>query len=143
MGCGLILQKSFLTIKDDEGVVLPFVPTKAQRRFLGMYWDAKREGVQFRAVVNKPRQIGSSTLMAMIYLTEACLIPNSEILIAANQKDGAADNIFQKYVDAIRLMPQNKSKNDRQIFAKGGLPGSGRIQLRNSKSIVHKIGEKD
>lgn len=134
--------ETFLTITDVDGNVIPFVPKAEQRRFLELYFEAKRNGEQFRAICLKARQIGFSTLLAMLFLVESCVQANSEVLIAAQLKDGPAQNIFDKYVDAIRNMPQNKKKPDRAIFAPGGSPGSGRIRLKNSKSLIRLIGER-
>ena len=138
----LEFAREFLRIKNADEDIVPFIPKKFQIRFLQMYWDSKKSEKNFQVCVNKSRQIGSSTLMSMIYTVEACLRPNIEILIGANLKDGAGENIWDKFVFAIRNMPNNVGKKDREIFAVGGQPGSGKMVLKNSKSKIHLIGEK-
>ena len=136
--------EKFMTITDVDGNEIPFIPKREQRRFLEMYWEAKSKGEQFRCVTLKPRQIGMSSLCVMIFLVEAICIPNSEVLVAANLKDGAAGNIFNKHLFALRNMPQYKGKRnaDRSIFAVGGSPASGRMRLKNSKGLIRLIGER-
>lgn len=134
--------EAFLTITDVDGNEIPFIPKSEQKRFLELYFEAKRNGEQFRAICLKARQIGFSTLLAMLFLVEACVQKNSEVLIAAQLKDGPAQNIFDKYIDALRNMPQNRNKSDRHIFATGGSPGGGRMRLKNSKSLIRLIGER-
>lgn len=149
-GLWLEWAREFLRINpDEEGedesidpTGIPFVPKRAQLRLLEMYWLAKREERQFRVVVNKPRQIGASSLIAMVGLTEACLRTNIEVLIGAQLKDGPAMNIWEKYLFALRNMPNNKDKHDRKIFAVGGSPQSGRMKLKNSESVIRLVGEK-
>ena len=132
----------FIGILDDEGNEVPFTLRTEQKRFMEMYWAAKREGRQFRCIVLKARQIGFSSLVCMVFVVETCILPNSEILIASNLKDGSGANLFSKHVFAHRNMPQNKDKQDRKIFGKGGLPGTGSIQLMGSKSKVRLVSER-
>ena len=132
----------FVRILDDEGNEVNFILREEQRRFMELYWAAKREGRQFRAICLKPRQIGFSSLVCVLFAIETCLNKNSETLIASNVKDGSGENLFEKHVFIHRNMPQNVGKQDNRIFAKGGLPGGGSIQMMNSKSKVKLVGER-
>lgn len=67
--------------EDDEGLVLPFKPNRAQRRLIKRLWH--------RNVILKARQLGFTTLICIMWLDHALFNPNSYCGIIAQNKDTA------------------------------------------------------
>ena len=81
--------------EDSEGLVVPFVPNRAQRRFIKRLWH--------RNVILKARQLGFTTLIAIVWLDHALFNPNSRCGIIAQDKD-AAQAIFR---DKVKFAYEN------------------------------------
>jgi hypothetical protein len=75
--------------EDDEGLVLPFKPNRAQRRLLSRLWH--------RNVILKARQLGFTTLICIIWLDHALFNPNSRCGIIAHDRE-AAEVVFRDKV---------------------------------------------
>lgn len=75
--------------KPDDDLVVPFIPNRAQRRFL------KR--LHYRNLILKARQRGFTTLIALAWLDHALWVPNSRCGIVAHDRD-AAEVIFRDKV---------------------------------------------
>jgi hypothetical protein len=75
--------------------VQPFVPNRAQRRWMERIWT--------RNLILKSRQLGFTTLIAMIWLDHALFNANQTCVMIAQNRE-AAENIFQ---DKILLAYQN------------------------------------
>lgn len=80
---------------DDEGQVVPFLPNRAQRRWLKRMWS--------RNVILKARQLGFTTLICLIWLDHALFVANQHCVIIA-QDLGAAAEIFR---DKIKVGYEN------------------------------------
>lgn len=74
----------WITVKGDEGeddLVIKFKPNRAQRRFLARLWH--------RNIILKARQLGFTTLIALLWLDHALFNPNQRCGIVAQDKDAA------------------------------------------------------
>ena len=82
----------WITVKGDEGeedLVIQFKPNKAQLRFLKRLWH--------RNIILKARQLGFTTLIAILWLDHALFNPNQRCGMVAQDKD-AAEVIFRDKV---------------------------------------------
>lgn len=70
---------------DEEGLVMPFKPNRAQRRFIKRMWH--------RNVIVKARQLGFTTLICILWLDHALFNPNSRCGIIAQDRE-TAEAIF-------------------------------------------------
>ena len=75
--------------KPDDDLVVPFIPNRAQRRFL--------KNLHHRNIILKARQRGFSTLIAIAWLDHALWVPNSRCGIIAHDRE-AAEVIFRDKV---------------------------------------------
>lgn len=75
--------------EDDDGLVLPFKPNRAQRRFIAR--------LHHRNIILKARQLGFTTLIAIAWLDHALFNPNSRCGIIAQDRD-TAEAIFRDKV---------------------------------------------
>jgi hypothetical protein len=83
---------------DAEGLVLPFKPNRAQRRFISR--------LHHRNIILKARQLGFTTLIAILWLDFALFNANARCGIIA-QDDGTAQQIFKDKVKfAYDNLPQ-------------------------------------
>lgn len=74
-----------IMVKGDEGepdLVMPFRPNRAQLRFMLRLWN--------RNIILKARQLGFTTLIAIIWLDHALFVPNSRCGIIAQDQEAAA-----------------------------------------------------
>lgn len=83
-----------IIVKDEndplaEGLVLPFKPNRAQRRFISR--------LHHRNIILKARQLGFTTLIAILWLDYALFNSNAHCGIIA-QDDGTAQQIFKDKV---------------------------------------------
>lgn len=81
-----------IMIKGDDGedaLVMPFTPNRAQRRFIVRLWH--------RNLILKARQLGFTTLIAILWLDHALFNANQRCGIIAQDKD-AAKVIFRDKV---------------------------------------------
>lgn len=74
---------------DDEGLVVQFRPNRAQRRFI--------ERLHHRNIILKARQLGFTTLIAIVWLDHALFNANSRCGIIAHDRE-AAEVIFRDKV---------------------------------------------
>jgi hypothetical protein len=102
---------------DAEGLVLPFKPNRAQRRFIKRLWN--------RNIILKARQLGFTTMVAILWLDFALFNPNVRCGIIA-QDDGSAQTIFRDKVkfpyenlpEAIKMACPLKNDNMHEmVFA--------------------------
>lgn len=82
---------------DEEGVVLPFKPNRAQRRFL------KR--LHYRNVILKARQLGFTTLIAILFLDHAMFNADQRCGIIAHKLTDAETIFRDKVLFAYKNMP--------------------------------------
>lgn len=92
-----------IMIKQDEGddadvTILPFIPNRAQRRFIARLWH--------RNLILKARQMGFTTLIAIMWLDHALFNADQRCGIIAQDRD-AAKNIFRDKVKfAYERLPE-------------------------------------
>lgn len=90
--------------KADDDLVLAFKPNRAQRRFI------KR--MHHRNLILKARQLGFTTLIAIMWLDHAQYNPNSRCAIIAQDKL-AAEMIFR---DKVKFAYENQPEFIREMF---------------------------
>ena len=126
----------FLRIYDKESNLIPFEPKASQRRFLELYFENRREWKKpFMIIVNKNRQVGTSTLASMIILTELLCRENVNAKLISEVKgetleDSSGGSILKKYREAIAHMPI-----DNPYLSGGGL-GSLGFALKTTGSTL-------
>ena len=89
------LYKIMVKSDDGSGTVIPFRPNRAQRRLLSRLWH--------RNVILKARQLGFTTLIAIMWLDHALFVPNQRCGIIAQDRE-AAEVIFR---DKVKLAYEN------------------------------------
>lgn len=75
--------------EEGEGFVMPFKPNRAQRRFIARLWN--------RNLILKARQLGFTTLIAIVWLDHALFNANQRCGIIAQDRE-AAEVIFRDKV---------------------------------------------
>ena len=93
--CSGQLYKIMVKSDDGSGTVIPFRPNRAQRRLLSRLWH--------RNVILKARQLGFTTLIAIMWLDHALFVPNQRCGIIAQDRE-AAEVIFR---DKVKLAYEN------------------------------------
>jgi len=96
-----------IMIKGDDGedaTVLPFRPNRAQRRFLRRLWH--------RNLILKARQLGFTTLVAILWLDHALFNANQRCGIIAQDRE-AAETIFR---DKVKFAYENLPAEIRERF---------------------------
>lgn len=96
-----------IMIKGDDGevqMVMPFKPNRAQRRFLKRLWH--------RNVILKARQLGFTTLIAILWLDHAIWNADQRCGIVAQDKE-AAEIIFR---DKVKFAYLNLPEEIRERF---------------------------
>lgn len=114
-------QLYMIMVKDEtlaDGLkVVPFRPNRAQKRFIKRLW--------FRNLILKARQLGFTTLIAILWLDHALFNANQRCGIVAHDRE-AAENIFRDKVkfayDNLPLelrkeMPLKKNSATELLFA--------------------------
>lgn len=89
--------EAFLYIKDKSDKIRPWVCNNTQHMLLNAYFDAKAENRPVREVVLKGRQQGCSTGVGAIGFMHMVTHLGANLLIAANEKQSSARNIFNMY----------------------------------------------
>lgn len=84
--------------EDDIGQLEPFLPNINQLRFL--------HRLHYRNVILKARQLGFTTLAALMALDRAMWTPNQRCGIIADEKDKAADILADKVMVAYENLPE-------------------------------------
>lgn len=87
-----------IMVKGDDGetdLVMPFLPNRAQRRFIARLWH--------RNLILKARQLGFTTLIAIMWLDHALFNANQRCGIIAQDRE-AAEAIFR---DKVKFAYEN------------------------------------
>lgn len=92
------------TIEEADSFVLPFKPNRAQRRFVRRLWH--------RNLILKARQLGFTTLIAILWLDHALFNANQRCGIVAQDRE-AAEAIFR---DKVRFAYENLPAEIRERF---------------------------
>lgn len=82
---------------DDEDLVVPFLPNRAQRRFIETMWH--------RNIILKARQLGFTTLIAIMWLDEALFNGNTRCGMIAQDRETAEAIFRDKVVFAYDNLP--------------------------------------
>lgn len=93
--CSGFLYKIMVKSDEGEGSVVPFRPNRAQRRFMSR--------LHHRNIILKARQLGFTTLIAILWLDHALFNDNQRCGIIAQDRE-AAEVIFR---DKVKLAYQN------------------------------------
>lgn len=96
-----------IMIKGDDGeddLVMPFKPNRAQRRFMTRLWH--------RNLILKARQLGFTTLVAVLWLDNALFNANQRCGIIAQDRD-AAEVIFR---DKVKFAYDNLPEEIRERY---------------------------
>lgn len=96
--CSGWLYKIMVKSPGQEGeTAIPFRPNRAQRRFIGRLWH--------RNIILKARQLGFTTLVAILWLDHALFTENQRCVIVAQDKDKAEDIFRDKVQFAYKNLP--------------------------------------
>lgn len=83
----------------DDGLVLPFKPNRAQRRFMARIWH--------RNIILKARQLGFTTLICILFLDHALFNSDQRCGIVAQDKDAAEAFFRDKVLLAYNNLPES------------------------------------
>lgn len=109
--------------EDDDGLVLPFKPNRAQRRFIARLWH--------RNVILKARQLGFTTLIAILWLDHALFNANSRCGIIAQDRE-TAESIFR---DKVKFAYDNLPEALREAMPLANCTKSEMLFAHNNSSI--------
>jgi hypothetical protein len=122
---------------DDEGELLPFKPNRAQRRLMSRLWH--------RNVILKARQLGFTTLIAIMWLDHALFNKNQRCGIIAQDRE-AAEVIFRDKVklayenlpeELQRAMPLARKSATEILFAHNN--SSVRVATSMRSGTIHRL----
>ena len=122
---------------EDEGLVLQFTPNRAQRRFI--------ERLHHRNIILKARQLGFTTLIAIVWLDHALFNANSRCGIIAHDRE-AAKVIFRDKVkfaydnlpaELRAAMPLKADNADELLFAHNN--SSVRVATSMRSGTIHRL----
>lgn len=129
-----------ITIKGDkgeDGLVMPFIPNRAQRRLLKRFWH--------RNIILKARQLGFTTLISILWLDYALFNANVRCGIIAQDRE-AAEIIFRDKVkfayenlpDALKqMMPLKRDSAIELLF--GHNNSSIRVSTSMRSGTIHRL----
>ena len=121
----------------DGTSVMPFLPNRAQRRFIKRLW--------FRNIILKARQLGFTTLIAILWLDHALFNENQRCGIVAHERE-VAEEIFRDKVrfaydnlpDALRAaMPLKQASATTLLFAHNNSSIKVAISVRGG--TIHRL----
>lgn len=122
---------------DESGMVLPFVPNRAQRLFVRRLWH--------RNIILKARQLGFSTLVCILWLDTALFNENVRCGIIAQDRE-AAESLFRDKVkfayDSLpdvlrRMMPLKANNSSTLVF--GHNNSSIRVATSMRSGTIHRL----
>ena len=121
-GC---LYKIMIKGDDDEAdsIVVPFKPNWAQRRIIERLWH--------RNIILKARQLGFTTLIAILWLEHALFNANQRCGIVAQDRD-TAESIFR---DKVKFAYENLPEDLRQRYPLAKDSASELLFAHNNSSI--------
>ena len=120
--CSGRLYKIMVKDSDGEGVV-PFVPNRAQRRLIANLWH--------RNIILKARQLGFTTLVAILWLDHALFNADQRCGIIAQDRE-AAEVIFR---DKVKLAYDNLPDQLREAFPLARDSASELLFAHNNSSV--------
>jgi len=135
--CSGQLYKIMVKSDDGEGSVVPFIPNAAQRRLINRLWH--------RNIILKARQLGFTTLIAIMWLDHALFNPDQRCGIIAQDRE-AAEVIFRDKVklaydrlpEQLRLaMPLARDSATELLFAHNN--SSIRVATSMRSGTIHRL----
>lgn len=97
--CSGWLYKIMVKSPNERGeTAIPFRPNRSQRRFIARLWH--------RNIILKARQLGFTTLIAILWLDHALFVENQRCVIVAQDKDKAEEIFRDKVQFAYRNLPE-------------------------------------
>lgn len=135
--CSGYLYKIMIKSDSGEGSVVPFLPNRAQRRFIARLW--------YRNLILKARQLGFTTAACIMWLDHALFIADQRCGIIAQDRE-AAEVIFRDKVklaydnlpDSLRLaMPLKKDSASELLFAHNN--SSVRVATSMRSGTIHRL----
>lgn len=135
--CSGVLYKIMVKTDDGEGSVVPFRPNRAQRKLIASLWH--------RNVILKARQLGFTTLVAIMWLDHALFVPDQRCGIIAQDRE-AAEAIFRDKVklaydrlpEALReKMPLARGSSSELLFAHNN--SSVRVATSMRSGTIHRL----
>ena len=135
--CSGHLYKIMVKTDDGEGTVVPFRPNRAQQRLIGKLWH--------RNVILKARQLGFTTLVAILWLDHALFNENQRCGIIAQGRE-AAEAIFRDKVklaydhlpEALKsIMPLARDSASELLF--GHNNSSIRVATSMRSGTIHRL----
>ncbi|KDR25952.1 hypothetical protein [Caballeronia zhejiangensis] len=122
---------------NDPGLVVPFKPNRAQQRLIKRLWH--------RNLILKARQLGFTTLIAIMWLDHALFNPNSRCGIIAQDRE-TAESLFRDKVkfaydnlpDVLReAMPLTSCNKSEIVFAHNN--SSMRVATSVRGGTIHRL----
>ncbi|MES2415101.1 MAG: terminase [Pseudomonadota bacterium] len=117
------LYKIMVKTDEGDGTVVPFKPNRAQRRFMTRLWH--------RNIILKARQLGFTTLIAILWLDHALFNDNQRCGIIAQDRE-AAEVIFR---DKVKLAYNNLPDMLRQAMPLARDSATELLFAHNNSSI--------
>lgn len=108
-----------IMVKGDDGedsMVVPFKPNSSQRRFVTRLWH--------RNIIVKARQLGFTTLIAILWLDHALFNANQRCGIIAHDRDAAKVIFRDKVQFAYRNLPPELSERFPLSAANASVPST-------------------
>jgi len=121
--CSGFLYKIMVKSDDGEGSVIPFRPNRSQRRLLSRLWH--------RNLILKARQLGFTTLVAILWLDHALFNADQRCGIIAQDRE-AAEAIFR---DKVKLAYDRLPEQLRAAMPLGRDSASELLFAHNNSSI--------
>jgi len=109
--------ESVISIKDKDRYIVPFVFNPIQEIFYKKYTEMNAKGVR-RHIILKPRQLGFTTLVCALFLTECILVPNTVAAIIAHDAESTArifeitKLMYDKLPEEIKPLKKYSSKRE-------------------------------
>lgn len=122
---------------DDGGFVVPFVPNQAQRHLI--------ENLHHRNIILKARQLGFTTLVAILWLDHALFVPDQRCGIVAHDRE-SAEAIFRDKVKfayerlppiLLEAMPLKRDSASELLFAHNN--SSIRVATSMRSGTIHRL----
>lgn len=125
------------TDKEGQGTVVPFLPNKQQRRFIRRLWH--------RNIILKARQLGFTTLIAIMWLDHALFNPDQRCGIIAQDLDSAVvifrDKVKLAYdrlpPELKAAMPLARDSSSELLFAHNN--SSIRVATSMRSGMIHRL----
>ncbi|MCK5501448.1 MAG: hypothetical protein KAI82_09400, partial [Tritonibacter mobilis] len=121
----------------NDGQIIPFEPNMAQRQFI--------ENLHYRNVILKARQLGFTTLIAILWLDHALFVENQRVGIIAHTKDDASvifrDKVrfaYDQLPDEVRAMFPVKTANKSELHF-GHNNSSIRVSVSMRSGTIHRL----